>query len=161
MDIRPISAAETRTLRGTVLRPGQPPENLVYPGDTAAGSFHAGAFLDGALVGIASVFPEPMPRAPAPPASSAQAPDPDNAFRLRGMATRPDLQGQGIGRATLRRCIDHVRNSGADVLWCNARTSALPFYAPFGFQTLGDEFDIEGIGPHFVMWTDVRTPPGS
>ena len=156
MDVRLISAAETRPLRGTVLRPGQPPANLIYPGDDAPDSFHAGAFVDGELVGIATVYPEPMPRAPDASDEAAQALDPDNAFRLRGMATRPDLQGQGIGRATLQRCIDYVRDAGADVLWCNARTTALPFYAPFGFQTLGDEFEIEGIGPHYVMWTDVR-----
>ena len=152
MDIREISATETRPLRGEVLRPGQPAENLVYPGDDAPGSFHAGAFLDGTLVGIASVFPEPMPLVP-----DADI-DPNNAFRLRGMATRADLQGRGIGRATLQRCIEHVRASGADLLWCNARTSALGFYAPFGFAPIGDAFEIEDIGPHVVMWADVRDP---
>lgn len=150
MTVRPISAAETRPLRGAVLRPGQPPARLVYPGDDAEGSFHAGAFVDGDLVGIATVYPEPMPHAP-----EADI-DPSNAFRLRGMATKPGLQGQGIGREVLGRCIDHVRAAGADVLWCNARVGALGFYQRLGFQTIGDEFEIEGIGPHYVMWTDVR-----
>ncbi len=156
MDIRPISAADTRPLRSAVLRPGQPPESLVYPGDDAPGSFHAGAFLDGEVVGIATVYPEPMPLAPDPSAGSGQAVDASTAFRLRGMATRADLQGQGIGRITLLRCIEHVRDHGADVLWCNARTGALSFYTGLGFETLGDEFEIAGIGPHFVMWADVR-----
>ena len=153
MDVRPITPAETRPLRSEILRPGQPPESLVYPGDDAPGSFHAGAFVDGALVGIATVYPEPMPAAP-----DADL-DPSSAFRLRGMATRTGLQGRGIGRAVLARCIDHVRDSGADVLWCNARVGALGFYERLGFETLGDEFDIAGIGPHFVMWKDVRLDP--
>ena len=149
MDVRPITAAETRPIRSEILRPGHPPESLVYPGDDAPDSFHAGAFVEGALVGIATVYPEPMPTAP-----DADL-DPSSAFRLRGMATRTGLQGRGIGRAVLGRCIEHVRDCGADVLWCNARTVALGFYKRLGFQTLGDEFDIAGIGPHFVMWKAV------
>jgi GNAT superfamily N-acetyltransferase len=150
MTVRSISAAETRPLRSEVLRPGQPPASLVYPGDDADGSFHAGAFVDGTLVGIATVYPEPMPLDP------GTGIDTQSAFRLRGMATRPGLQGSGIGRAVLGRCIDHVREAGADVLWCNARVGALGFYERLGFRTIGDEFDIAGIGPHYVMWKDVR-----
>lgn len=155
MNIRALSAAETRPLRSEVLRPGQPPASLVYPGDDVPGSFHAGAVVDGDIVGIATVYPEPMPldvdmRLPDPTL------DPSNAFRLRGMATRATLQGSGLGRAVLMRCIDHARASGAEVLWCNARVSALGFYQRLGFETIGDAFDITGIGPHFVMWKDVR-----
>ncbi len=150
MQIRPITAAETRPLRGLVLRPGQPPESLVYPGDDAPDSFHAGAEIDGEIVGIASIFPEPMPLAP-----DADI-NPANAFRLRGMATRPDLQGSGLGSGVLLYCIEHLRDIGTPILWCNARTSAIGFYQRLGFETVGDEFDIAGIGPHYVMWTDVR-----
>lgn len=148
MDVRPVAAAETRPLRSEVLRPGQPPADLVYPGDDVG--FHAGAYVDGGLVGIATVYPEPMPLDP------EAGLDPQNAFRLRGMATRAGLQGRGIGRAVLGRCIEHVREADADVLWCNARVGALGFYERLGFRTLGDEFDIAGIGAHYVMWKDVR-----
>ncbi len=144
--IRPVTAAETRPLRSAVLRPGQPPESLVYPGDEDPGTFHAGAVQDGEVVGIATVYPEPMPLAP-----DADV-DPRRAFRLRGMATRPDLQGTGLGRAVLMRCLEHVRESGAEVLWCNARVGALGFYERLGFETIGDVFEIDGIGPHYVMW---------
>ena len=150
MDVRPITAEQTRPLRGEILRPGQPPEALVYYGDTGPGTFHAGAFEDGELVGTATVHPEPMPVAP-----EADV-DVTNAFRLRGMATKQHLQGRGYGRAVLERCIEHVRASGAEVLWCNARTGARGFYERLGFETVGDEFEIEGIGPHYVMWKAVR-----
>jgi ribosomal protein S18 acetylase RimI-like enzyme len=66
------------------------------------------------------------------------------------------LQGSGLGRAVLTECIEHVRSAGAEVLWCNARLGALGFYERLGFATVGDEFDIAGIGPHYVMWKDVR-----
>lgn len=150
MIVRSISAAETRPLRAEILRPGQPPEALLYDGDEVAGSFHAGAFVNGELVGIATVYPEPMP---VPPDADVDA---SNAFRLRGMATRASLQGRGLGRAVLQRCIEYVREAGAEALWCNARVGALGFYERLGFRTLGEEFGIAGIGPHFVMWKDVR-----
>lgn len=150
MQIRPITAAETRPLRSAILRPGQPPEALVYAGDDVPGSFHAGAFLGRELVGVATVYPEPMPAAPAADLDSF------NAFRLRGMATRADVQGRGLGRAVLQRCIEHVREREAEVLWCNARVGALGFYQRLGFATLGEVFEIAGIGPHYVMWKAVR-----
>ncbi len=150
MQIRPLTAAETRPLRSAVLRPGQPPASLAYPGDDAPGSFHAGAVVGGEVVGIATVYPEPMPLAPEDVLDAA------NAFRLRGMATRPDLQGTGLGRAVLLRCLEHVRDAGAEVLWCNARVPALGFYRRLGFETVGDVFEIAGIGPHFLMWTSVK-----
>ena len=153
--IRPISAAATRPLRAEVLRRGQPASDLVYPGDDAPHALHVGAFVDDALAGIATVYPEPMPIPPDDP-DDADGLDRASAFRLRGMATRGTLQGQGLGRRVLTRCLDHVREAGADVLWCNARTNARGFYERLGFRTAGDEFEIEGIGPHFVMWTDVR-----
>lgn len=51
--VRPISAAATRCLRGTILRPGHPPERLLYTDDDAPDTLHAGAFQGEMLVGIA------------------------------------------------------------------------------------------------------------
>lgn len=147
--IRPISAAETRPLRSDILRPGQPPDSLVYPADEHPDALHVGAFRANRLVGIATIYPEPMPEA------YRDAVPPGDAFRLRGMATTPDVRGAGYGRRLLEACFDHVRAHGARVLWCNARVGALPFYLALGLQTVGPEFEIEGIGPHYVMWCAV------
>jgi GNAT superfamily N-acetyltransferase len=154
--IRPISAAATRPLRAEVLRPGQPPDALVYPGDDHPDALHVGAFdlgPDGTerLVGIATVHPEP------PPAAHRGVIPEDAyvygaAFRLRGMATRPEVRGAGHGRALLDACFERVRNRGATYLWCNARLVALAFYERMGLVPVGDQFEIEGIGPHYVMW---------
>jgi GNAT superfamily N-acetyltransferase len=147
--VRPITEAETRPLRSQVLRPGVPPEQLVYHGDDSAESFHAGAFTDGKLASIASVYREPMP------GSTPGDPRHDSAFRLRGMATLPELRGRGLGAAVLQSCLLHVASRGATILWCNARTGALGYYLKLGFTTEGEEFEIEGIGPHYVMWRTV------
>ncbi len=147
--IRPISAAETRPLRSLVLRPGAPPETLVYPGDDHPEALHLGAFEGDRLVGIATVYPEP------PPEAHRGVIPPGDAFRLRGMATTPDVRGAGYGRRLLEGCYEHVRAQGARVLWCNARVGARAFYLALGLQTVGPEFEIEGIGPHYVMWCAV------
>lgn len=154
MPVRPVSAAETRPLRSSVLRPGQAPENLIYPGDDAPLAFHAGGFVDGEIHGIATVYPEPPPdayRGAIPEAAYEEG----ASFRLRGMATSAETRGTGLGRDLLVACFDHIRESGGRYLWCNARSGALGFYERMGLQTVGDEFDLPEIGPHFVMWIEI------
>ena len=75
-----------------------------------------------------------------------------DAFQLRGMATAETMRGHGIGRALVRACMDAARKSGAELLWCNARTSATGFYLKQGFQVMGGEFEIADVGPHFRMY---------
>lgn len=137
---RPITAAATHPLRLAVLRPGQPQETAAFPGDDAPAARHFGAFAGEELIGTASIYREP------PPGEN----DP-GAWRLRGMAVTPEHQGQGHGRALLEVCLAHVQAQGGTQLWCNARTTARGFYKSLGFTTRGDEFDIPGVGLHFVM----------
>ena len=153
--IREITAAETRPLRQSVLRPGKTLEELVYPGDDDPDCSHLGAFEGaGRLVGIATVFPDTAPadlRGLMPEAAF----EPVHAFRLRGMATLPDVRGAGHGRALLEACFDHVRSKGGAYLWCNARISAAGFYHAMGLEAFGDAFEIDLIGPHYVMGRSV------
>ena len=74
--------------------------------------------------------------------------------RLRGMATLEEVRGTGAGSALLRTVRTNAVLSGADALWCNARTTAAGFYLAQGFRVLGPEYDIPGIGPHvFMYWS--------
>ncbi|MFC2026048.1 GNAT family N-acetyltransferase [Chloroflexota bacterium] len=141
---RPITAQETYALRGTILRPNQPKKDLVFTGDTAGDTFHAGAFSDDKLIGVASAFHENPPFDPT-----------INGWRLRGMAVVEKLRGMGYGRALLRTCMKFITEQGGVVVWCNSRTYAIPFYISMGFAVHGDEFDIPTIGPHYVMWRHV------
>jgi GNAT superfamily N-acetyltransferase len=67
------------------------------------------------------------------------------------MATDPAHRGRGVGGAILDALVDHARAQGATRVWCNARTPALSLYARAGFEPESEEFEIPGIGPHFVM----------
>ena len=142
--IRPISAGEARPLRGAVLRPGRPHGESIYPGDDAPETLHVGAFLERELVGVASVFRDPLPGNPE-----------TGAWRLRGMVVAPAAQRNGHGRALLESCVAHVVAHGGRKLWCNARSTAEGFYRSLGFETAGEEFETPDGIPHFLMWLRV------
>lgn len=142
--VRRITALETRPLRQVVLRPHQRQEELFFAGDDVSDTAHFGAFVEEKLVGIASICREP------PPESNADA----TSWRLRGMAVSRAFRSRGIGSVLLRACIEHARGQGASMVWCNARTPAVPFYRRHGFETRGKEFELPKIGPHYFMRAD-------
>lgn len=143
--VKPILAAETLTIRWMILRPGFPPETAIFEGDNAQTTQHFGGFIGDRLVGVASIY---------------QIPSPDRvtvlrAWQLRGMATLPDVRGLGVGKALVVACESSVRDSGDTLLWCNARTSAIDFYAQLGWTVSSDEFDIPTVGPHRRMLREI------
>mgnify|MGYP006295369017 CR=1 FL=1 len=80
-----------------------------------------------------------------------------SAWQLRGMAVAPRWQSRGIGRRLVECAAEALRRYGeGDVMWCNARTPAAPFYRKLGWRIVGDEFDVEGVGPHVRMVCDRR-----
>lgn len=155
IEIRRVTPDQTLPLRQKILRPGQPLQELVYPGDLDAESFHVGAHARGTgpddaetLVGVASVYRQPMEHAGEKGLAALAG---TGAWRLRGMAVDDGLRGEGVGSRLLNACIEHVAASGGRVLWCNARTPAERFYLRHGFVRHGDVFELPKIGPHVVM----------
>jgi GNAT superfamily N-acetyltransferase len=140
MDIRPITSADARTIRLPVLRAGLPPESAILDHDDDPGTHHLGAFDGARLFGVATFFAEPCPLEPEP-----------RAWRLRGMATLPDMRGRGAGRALVARGVELARADDAALMWCNARVAARGFYEKLGFAAVGDEFQLPVAGPHYVM----------
>ncbi|MEM6328227.1 MAG: GNAT family N-acetyltransferase [Bacteroidota bacterium] len=158
MPARPATAAEVRPLRTRILRPGWVDRLATYDADDAPTTFHAAGVLahdpTGIIHGTATIYPEPPPshHLGALPEAVGKL---GVAYRLRGMATSTEARGTGLGREMLTLCFDHIRESGGRVLWCNARVVAVGFYERMGLQTVGEEFDMPEIGPHYVMWTEV------
>ena len=140
VDIRKIDVRTARQIRHTVLRPHQEPWEIVFEGDDEPDTLHIGAFRGEELVGIASVMRESLP-----------GKDDAVAWRVRGMATLPEVRGQGYGGALLERCLTHVADHGGHGVWCNARVDAAPFYRRYGFESVGGVFELPAIGPHVVM----------
>jgi len=152
--VQPVEPSRTYRLRRDVLRPGMSLKDMALFGDDSpdAGVFGAIDQATGELVGTANVRREPPPaglREEVAPSSTAAA------WRVRGMATRADLRGQGIGALVLDACVGHVGEHGGGFLWCNARVPARQFYARGGFAEWGEEFESYGIA-HVVMWRMVE-----
>lgn len=123
-----------------MLRPGGTLKDCEFKGDDDDLTFHLGAFIDKKLVSVASFYFEKHPEIPEP-----------YQFRLRGMATLPEYQGQGLSSALLKTAFPMIKQNMCKVLWCNARVSAMGFYSKVGFSAISGEFDIPGIGPHVLM----------
>jgi GNAT superfamily N-acetyltransferase len=140
-EIRAITAEDTLDLRLAILRPGLPRETAIFPGDDAPTSHHYGAYLDGRLVGVATMHYAPL----------LDRPDFDPAYQIRGMAIVDEVRGQGAGGALLTKCLDEAKRAGAHWVWCNARTPAAGFYSRHGFQVQGGIFDVPNAGPHYRM----------
>ena len=141
MRIRFIKAFETHALRHDVLRPRQSIDEMEWPQDLAEDSFHLGVSIGGHPISVVSFIRERNPHLRG-----------WKQYRLRGMATHPEFQGQGAGRRSLRFGVDHLRTLKADLVWCNAREKATGFYAKEGFLPEGEPFEIEGIGVHQLMF---------
>ncbi len=147
MLIADIEAEQTHDLRRRVLRGGRS-ENLVFPEDDRTGAFHLGARLAPGqpVAAVASFAPEATPHRPG-----------RLAVRVRGMATDPGCQGQGLGRRLIEEAVRRLRLDGVEVLWGNGRDSALGFYRRLGFDVVGDGFLAGPAGdmPHHVVLLDL------
>lgn len=140
MRVRFIRTEETYPLRLLVLRPGGVLEDTHFANDRLEGAFHLGVFAESRIIGVGSFYPE-----------KHDALKGWKQYRLRGMATHPDHQSKGVGAKLIRFALEHLLAQKADLLWCNARIKAVPFYERLGFQIEGDAFEIAGIGTHYMM----------
>ena len=65
-------------------------------------------------------------------------------LQFRKFATLKEYQGKGYGTALLNYVINIAKMESVTRLWCNARRSAAPFYAKFGFQETAHSFFKDG-----------------
>lgn len=144
MQVHAIAAEETHPLRLLVLRPGGRLEDCRWPIDATPEAFHLAVDDGNDRICVASFQPAAHGALPAL-----------RPWQLRGMATHPGHRGQGAGTLLMAAALERLERAGADVLWCNARLAAVPFYQRLGFRIEGALFDIPGIGPHHVMWRSI------
>lgn len=143
-----LDAERVQPLRTQILRPHFEAGRLCeFEQDEDEDTVHYG-LVDAAdrVVAVATFFPQPCPEKPQP-----------EALRLRGMCVEPVLQGMGLGQRLLDGALGRlaVRFPSADIVWCNARVSAAPFYEKLGFDPIGEVFEVEAIGAHVVMWRNM------
>ena len=142
VEVRRVSVDVVRPLRHAILRAGYPVEESVYPPMISSTPFTL----------LLSTVTRWSARRRCSPSRTRGVP----AWRLRGMAVADGWRGRGIGSLLLADVVGQVRESGGRLLWCNARTVALPFYLSHGFATVGEEFLVAHGVPHHVAVLDLR-----
>ncbi|EGR3252918.1 GNAT family N-acetyltransferase [Vibrio parahaemolyticus] len=134
MEIQRINAEQTLPLRQQVLWPSKSIEFCKVDEDETG--YHYGSYVNGELVGVASVFFN------------------NGAARLRKFAISSSQQGKGIGSRMLETMIEDAKALNAAVFWCDARESELKIYQKFGLQKEGERFYKSDI-PYFKMSLDL------
>ncbi|QHT46178.1 GNAT family N-acetyltransferase [Halobacillus sp. ACCC02827] len=143
--VQRIKAEQTYHLRHQILRPHQSFQACQYDTDHDSGAFHIGAFHKRELVSVASFYPESHPEL----ADS-------HPYRLRAMATVEEYRGKGAGREVVTFGESELKHLAADLLWCKGRTSVKQYYERLGFQPFGEAFDYPSLGPHVIMYKELR-----
>lgn len=136
-----VEVERTWHVRHRNLRQGQPFESVDYGEvDRLPSTVHLVLTMDGEEIGCATIMKEERAGG--------------FGFRIRGMAVDEEFRGRGYGRLLMEGTQQSARELSTG-LWCNARVIAIPAYEACGFRTVGEEFDMPGIGPHYVMeWAE-------
>lgn len=139
--IKTIQAEDTYPIRQAILRKGKPLESCIFQGDHSPNTLHFGLFLDDELIGVASVF-----------ANNNIQFSQLNQLQLRGMAILENHQKKGYGKKLIHHIENYFVLNTETILWFNARINAVSFYEKLGYTMSGEEFIIDEIGPHLVMY---------
>ncbi|MFD1770573.1 GNAT family N-acetyltransferase [Sphingobacterium suaedae] len=121
VQIEQVVAACTWRIRQQVLYPQGHLRDVQVDGDFDA--VHFGAYHAHRLIGVVSLFEK------------------DCKYQFRKFAVLPDHQQQGVGSSLMRAMLDVVQIWNGQLLWCNARIDAAPFYEKFGLSIVGQPFN--------------------
>jgi GNAT superfamily N-acetyltransferase len=74
-------------------------------------------------------------------------------FQIRGMAVLETHQKKGYGATLVNEAVAYLKTHENNyTLWFNARIIAIGFYEKLGFEKIGDAFEIDTIGVHYMMY---------
>lgn len=149
MKIKQVTPADVIPLRHKILRPGRPIETAYYTDDSHCTTYHFACLEQTEIVGVVTFTKTTL----VPAALGFLKAEQGDFVQLRGMAVDDNVQGKGIGRDLIRVALKTIKEENDyKVVWCNARTYALPFYKKLGFNVVGEEFEVPNVGPHFIMY---------
>jgi len=150
MLIKTVPLSSVLALRQRVLRPNLTAQDCRFPTDDHPQATHFALHINAVIVGICSVAPEAAPLIHGLSVSS-QMGELSGYWRLRMMATAPEVRGQGLGKQLLQTAEQFVSARLGTGVWCNARLSAQGFYQQQGYSAQGEVFHVATVGPHIVM----------
>jgi|SRR5690554_1080475 len=135
-----ISARETYPLRSLVLRNADVSKPCPFEGDSEKTTHHFGCRIGDEIVSIVSFF-----------AIKNENFGDKTMVQLRGMATHPDYAKKGFGTDLIEFSLVFFQTK-VQLIWCNAREIAIPFYEKLGFIPTGEKFEIPNLGIHILMY---------
>ncbi len=144
MEIKKIVAIATYPIRQMILRPGKSITTCYFEGDFLEDTFHFGLFIDDEMIGVVSIF-----------TNSNDIFESKNQMQIRGMAILEAYQKKGFGAQLLQKAENIALINNSNLIWFNARQNAVSFYSKLNYQTIGNAFEIENIGSHFVMFKKI------
>ena len=144
MVIKKVNAFDIRKTRHRNLRQGKPFSTTTYKKDNEKKTFHLACVYNNVTISCATFYPEKNKFFPN-----------EKSYRLRGMATDTEYRKRGIGKKIMLQAFEEIKKKEGTLLWCNARLTAVEFYKKLGLQTIGKEFDILDIGPHYLMYKKI------
>ena len=134
--------SEIKSLRYEVLWPHlEGPEFCEITPDRLDSTFHIAAFEGNKTVGTATFIIDINERFKE-----------KNQFRLRAMATAPEIRGYGVGALLVEKGIEELKQRNVKLLWCDARLIATGFYEKLNFKIKGQVYQVPKIGPHKLMY---------
>jgi len=148
-----LQPEEIQQLRNEVLWPHKTFENCILETDRLSTTFHFGIQEDGLTVATVTFQKENTDKLKQDSTKGvSQGALQEKEYRLRAMAVREGYRGQGFGEAIVEAGLNHLRELGVEVVWCDARVAALNFYRRLQFEELEEEYEIPIIGLHRFMW---------
>ena len=141
ISIKKINYLDTFPVRSSVLRQGKPIETCSFLGDDAVDTTHFGLYFENNIIGVASVF-----------TSNNENFDNKTQLQLRGMAILKEFQSTGFGKLLIEEIFSFIESTQVELLWFNARESAVAFYKKSGYEVLGSQFEIPDVGPHYILF---------
>ncbi len=142
--LKKIDAETTIPIRQKILRAGKPEKTCWFDGDMLDSTFHIGLYIENVLAGIVSVYEK----------KSMLFSD-EIQFQIRGMAVSQDFQNRGFGYQLIVFAENELKLLNCNLIWFNARISAVGFYEKMNYIPIGTSFIIENVGEHVVMFKKI------
>jgi ribosomal protein S18 acetylase RimI-like enzyme len=144
IEIKKINTFDTIIVRHPVLRLGKPVSTCHFEGDDLPTTSHFGLNLDNRLIAVISAFEV-----------KNKYFTEENQYQIRGMAVLEEFQNRGFGEQLLQYCENEIRIKKGELIWFNARQTALGFYKKSGYAIIGDQFEIPDVGTHYVLYKKI------
>ncbi|CDF80511.1 acetyltransferase, GNAT family protein [Formosa agariphila KMM 3901] len=143
--VKTITTLDTYTVRQPILRPGRPLKDCEFINDNHADTFHLGLYKKSNLIGVVTFMK-----------TNSDLFLEVNQYQLRGMAILEEFQGLQYGNLLIKNGETKIQSIQADLIWLNARETALKFYQRNGYKIIGEPFNIPKVGIHYTMYKQLN-----